>query len=131
MVQIDYFFAVISPFVYLAGDRLEQIAARVEKELTLIGEVDYASYFLTVHDIVQFARSEGILCQGRGSAANSVVCYLLGITEVPPESITLILDSWHTNYVPASRVARAPAAESSPAASRGSKGKMCGGVKLT
>ncbi|EKE17504.1 MAG: hypothetical protein ACD_10C00425G0001 [uncultured bacterium] len=69
-----------------------KIIARVEKELTLIREIAYAPYFLTVHDIVQFARSEGILCQGRGSAANSVVCYLLGITEVPPESITLIFE---------------------------------------
>jgi error-prone DNA polymerase len=69
-----------------------RIIHRVEKELTLIREVDYAPYFLTVHDIVQFARSRGILCQGRGSAANSVVCYLLGITEVPPESITLIFE---------------------------------------
>ena len=69
-----------------------KIVHRVEKELTLIREVDYAPYFLTVHDIVQFARSKGILCQGRGSAANSVVCYLLGVTEVPPESITLIFE---------------------------------------
>lgn len=69
-----------------------KILHRVEKELTLIREVEYAPYFLTVHDIVQFARSRGILCQGRGSAANSVVCYLLGITEVPPESITLIFE---------------------------------------
>ena len=69
-----------------------KIVHRVEKELTLIREVYYAPYFLTVHDIVQFARSKGILCQGRGSAANSVVCYLLGITEVPPESITLIFE---------------------------------------
>ena len=69
-----------------------KIVHRVEKELTLIREVDYAPYFLTVHDIVQFARGRGILCQGRGSAANSVVCYLLGITEVPPESITLIFE---------------------------------------
>lgn len=69
-----------------------KIAHRVEKELTLIREIDYAPYFLTVHDIVQFARKRGILCQGRGSAANSVVCYLLGITEVPPESITLIFE---------------------------------------
>ncbi len=68
------------------------IVHRVEKELTLIREVDQAPYFQTVHDIVQFARSKGILCQGRGSAANSVVCYLLGITEVPPESIALIFE---------------------------------------
>ena len=69
-----------------------KIVTRVEKELRLIREVEYAPYFLTVHDIVAFARSKGILCQGRGSAANSVVCYLLGITEVPPESITLIFE---------------------------------------
>ncbi len=69
-----------------------KIVHRVEKELTLIREIEYAPYFLTVHDIVQFARGRGILCQGRGSAANSVVCYLLGITEVPPESITLIFE---------------------------------------
>ncbi|WP_353474589.1 error-prone DNA polymerase [Salipiger sp. H15] len=69
-----------------------KIVHRVEKELRLIGEMGYASYFLTVHDIVAFARSRGILCQGRGSAANSVVCYLLGVTEVPPESITLIFE---------------------------------------
>lgn len=69
-----------------------KIIQRVEKELTLIREIEYAPYFLTVHDIVQFARSKGILCQGRGSAANSVVCYLLGVTEVPPESITLIFE---------------------------------------
>ncbi|NEX44765.1 error-prone DNA polymerase [Pseudotabrizicola algicola] len=69
-----------------------KIIARVEKELNLIREVEYAPYFLTVYDIVAFARSRGILCQGRGSAANSVVCYLLGITEVPPESITLIFE---------------------------------------
>jgi len=69
-----------------------KIVTRVEKELRLIREVDYAPYFLTVHDIVTYARSQGILCQGRGSAANSVVCYLLGITEVPPETITLIFE---------------------------------------
>ena len=69
-----------------------KIVMRVHKELKLIGEMGYAPYFLTVHDIVAFARSRGILCQGRGSAANSVVCYLLGVTEVPPESITLIFE---------------------------------------
>jgi error-prone DNA polymerase len=74
------------------GGAPARIVTRVGKELQLIGEVDYAAYFLTVHDIVVFARSRGILCQGRGSAANSVVCYLLGITEVPPESITLIFE---------------------------------------
>ena len=69
-----------------------KIVTRVGKELRLIAEVEYAPYFLTVHDIVVFARSRGILCQGRGSAANSVVCYLLGITEVPPKTITLIFE---------------------------------------
>ena len=74
------------------GGAPPKIVSRVEKELCLIAEVEYAPYFLTVYDIVSFARSKGILCQGRGSAANSVVCYLLGITEVPPESITLIFE---------------------------------------
>ena len=57
---------------------------RCAHELELIGELRYAPYFLTVHDIVSFARSQGILCQGRGSAANSAVCYCLGITAVDP-----------------------------------------------
>lgn len=57
---------------------------QLEHELALIAELRYEPYFLTVYDIVQFARSRGILCQGRGSAANSAVCYCLGITEVDP-----------------------------------------------
>ena len=69
-----------------------KIVERTTRELRLIADLDYAPYFLTVHDIVAFARSRGILCQGRGSAANSVVCYLLGVTEVPPDSITLIFE---------------------------------------
>ena len=69
-----------------------RIKMRVKKELALIKDMDYAPYFLTVYDIVKFARSRGILCQGRGSAANSVICFLLGITEVPPENITLIFE---------------------------------------
>ncbi|GIX35058.1 MAG: error-prone DNA polymerase [Lysobacteraceae bacterium] len=64
----------------------------VEKELALIAELGYARYFLTVHDIVRFARSRGILCQGRGSAANSVVCFALGITEVGPERIGMLFE---------------------------------------
>jgi len=68
------------------------IVRRAGKELRLIAGMEYAPWFLTVHDIVTFARSRGILCQGRGSAANSVVCYALGLTEVPPESITLIVE---------------------------------------
>lgn len=55
---------------------------RIERELTVIEELDFPGYFLIVHDIVQFARSRGILCQGRGSAANSAICYLLDITAV-------------------------------------------------
>ena len=62
----------------------EKVAQQVEDELALITELKYEMYFLTVHDIVRFARSQGILCQGRGSAANSAVCYCLGITEVNP-----------------------------------------------
>jgi error-prone DNA polymerase len=65
--------------------------AQIETELRLIDEKRYAAYFLTVHDIVQFARHErGILCQGRGSAANSTVCYCLGITEVDPRKANLV-----------------------------------------
>ncbi len=62
----------------------QSIAALIEKELALIAQLRYEAFFLTVHDIVRFARSQNILCQGRGSAANSAVCYCLGITEVDP-----------------------------------------------
>lgn len=68
----------------------EKVAASLDSELRLIGELDYARYFLTVHDIVAFARSRGILCQGRGSAANSAVCYALGITCVDPAENDLL-----------------------------------------
>ena len=61
------------------------IEQQIEKELSLIAELQYEPYFLTVHDIVQYARRHHILCQGRGSAANSVVCYCLGITAVDPQ----------------------------------------------
>jgi error-prone DNA polymerase len=61
------------------------VRAQIEHELALIAELGYEPYFLTVHDIVRFAREAGILCQGRGSAANSVVCWALGITEVDPQ----------------------------------------------
>ncbi|MEL6374419.1 MAG: error-prone DNA polymerase [Pseudomonadota bacterium] len=69
-----------------------KVETQLERELTLIGELNYAQYFLTVYDIVKFARSRGILCQGRGSAANSVVCYLLGITAVNPTEVDLLFD---------------------------------------
>ena len=64
----------------------------MDKELRLIAEMAYAPYFLTVHDIMAFARSKGILCQGRGSAANSVVCYALGVTEVHPDRINMVFE---------------------------------------
>ncbi len=70
----------------------QQVRTAVEKELALIGKLDYARYFLTVHDIVRFARTQGILCQGRGSAANSAVCYCLGITAVDPAEIDLLFE---------------------------------------
>ncbi|MFY1910690.1 error-prone DNA polymerase [Achromobacter xylosoxidans] len=62
----------------------DYVSEQIEKELALIADLHYEAYFLTVYDIVQYARGHGILCQGRGSAANSVVCYCLGITEVDP-----------------------------------------------
>jgi len=68
------------------------IQQRIDKELTLIEELEYEYYFLTVYDIVRFARERDILCQGRGSAANSVVCYCLFITEVSPEQISLLFE---------------------------------------
>jgi error-prone DNA polymerase len=64
----------------------------IRRELQLIADLKYAPYFLTVHDIVHFARSRGILCQGRGSAANSVVCYCLGITAVDPTEVDLLFE---------------------------------------
>ncbi|WP_123195370.1 error-prone DNA polymerase [Pannonibacter phragmitetus] len=66
--------------------------SKVERELVLIRLKAYAPYFLTVHDIVQFARNRNILCQGRGSAANSIVCYALGITEVKPGTTLMVFE---------------------------------------
>ena len=62
------------------------------KELAMIGRLAYARYFLTVHDIVRYARGRGILCQGRGSAANSAVCYCIGITAVNPDEVDLLFE---------------------------------------
>jgi error-prone DNA polymerase len=70
----------------------EKVNALIEHELKLIGELVYEPYFLTVYDIVRFARSRGILCQGRGSAANSAVCYCLGITEVDPARMQMLVE---------------------------------------
>ena len=68
------------------------LRATLRKELDLIAELKYAHYFLTVHDIVHYARSQNILCQGRGSAANSAVCYVLGITSVDPTQVDLLFE---------------------------------------
>ncbi|MFA0193282.1 error-prone DNA polymerase [Vibrio artabrorum] len=70
-------------------DDIQQI---INKELGLIGELDYPFFFLTIHDIVMFAKSQGILYQGRGSAANSVVCYCLEITSVDPRQISVLFE---------------------------------------
>ena len=70
----------------------QRVAALVERELELISELKYEPYFLTVHDLVEFARSRAILCQGRGSAANSAVCYCLGVTEVDPARMALLFE---------------------------------------
>jgi len=69
-----------------------KVRTLVEHELELIRELRYEPYFLTVYDIVAFARSQGILCQGRGSAANSAVCFCLGITEVDPERMATLVE---------------------------------------
>jgi len=69
-----------------------KVREQVEKELALIAELRYEPFFLTVHDVVQFARSQNILCQGRGSAANSAVCYCLGITEVDPGRMNVLFE---------------------------------------
>jgi error-prone DNA polymerase len=70
----------------------EKVRRLLEHELGLIAELGYEPYFLTVHDIVRFARSRGILCQGRGSAANSAVCFCLGITEVDPARMEMLFE---------------------------------------
>ncbi len=80
-----------------------KVRKQVEHELNLIAELNYEPYFLTVFDIVRHARSQGILCQGRGSAANSAVCYCLGITEIDPERSNLLFErfmSRERNEVP-------------------------------
>jgi error-prone DNA polymerase len=70
----------------------QRIIDILKHELRLIGNLEYAPYFLTVNSIVRFARSQGILCQGRGSAANSAVCYVLGITSIDPERNDLLFE---------------------------------------
>jgi len=68
------------------------VTQRIEEELALIERLNYARYFLTVYDIVKFARNQDILCQGRGSAANSIVCFCIGITEVGPDRIDTLFE---------------------------------------
>jgi error-prone DNA polymerase len=75
-----------------------RVNALMTKELRLVEELGLAAYFLTVYDIVQYARSQGILCQGRGSAANSILCYLLGITDVSPEHIAMVFERFVSKY---------------------------------
>ncbi len=75
-----------------AGVIPDKVRVALEKELSLITKMEIAPYFLTVHDIVSFAKSQNILCQGRGSAANSAVCYVLGITAVDPMQIDLLFE---------------------------------------
>jgi error-prone DNA polymerase len=70
----------------------DRVGRQIAYELALIGEMNYEAYFLTVYDIVKFAREQAILCQGRGSAANSAVCYALGITEVDPAQSEMLFE---------------------------------------
>ena len=70
----------------------ERVTAQIDYELAIIRELEYEPYFLTVHHIVKGARAKGILCQGRGSAANSIVCFCIGVTEVSPERAGLLFE---------------------------------------
>ena len=83
------------------GKVSNSIRKKIDKELSLIENRSFEHFFLTVYDIVKFARSRGILCQGRGSSANSVVCYLLEITEVDPNKIDVLFE----RFLSASRIA--------------------------
>ncbi|WP_377808548.1 error-prone DNA polymerase [Azospirillum sp. A29] len=84
--------AKLYPSDRFPGGIPDTVRHTVERELALIAELRFAPYFLTVHDIVQFARKQDILCQGRGSAANSAVCYCLGITSVDPTEVDLLFE---------------------------------------
>ncbi|WP_374298580.1 error-prone DNA polymerase [Paracoccus sp. (in: a-proteobacteria)] len=76
----------------------DERSASAAKELALVAEKEYAPYFLTVHDIVSYARSIGILCQGRGSAANSIICWALGITNVHPDTIGMVFERFISRH---------------------------------
>ncbi|WP_376873439.1 error-prone DNA polymerase [Albirhodobacter sp. R86504] len=75
-----------------------RVQGLLEKELILVRDLRYAAYFLTVYDIVAEAKSRGILCQGRGSAANSIICYLLGITDVSPDMIGMVVERFISRH---------------------------------
>ncbi len=75
-----------------------RVLGLVAKELDVVEGEKFPAYFLTVHDIVQYARSRGILCQGRGSAANSIICYLLGITDVSPDVIGMVFERFISRH---------------------------------
>jgi error-prone DNA polymerase len=79
-------------YSHLAQGVPASVQTQIEREMQLVQELRYEAFFLTVHDVVRFARGKGILCQGRGSAANSAVCYCLGITEVDPTQTTLLFE---------------------------------------
>ncbi|MBR3369389.1 MAG: error-prone DNA polymerase [Rhodobacteraceae bacterium] len=76
----------------------QRVQGLMAKELALVADLNYAAYFLTVHDIVAYARGRGILCQGRGSAANSILCYLLGITDVSPDMIGMVVERFISRH---------------------------------
>ncbi len=76
----------------------ERFHALADKELRVVADLGFAAYFLTVHDIVQEARSRGILCQGRGSAANSILCWALGITDVSPDQIAMVFERFVSRH---------------------------------
>ena len=80
------------------GGAPERVRGLMEKELAMVADLGFSAYFLTVNDIVQQARSMGIYCQGRGSAANSVLCYLLGITDVGPDQITMVFERFVSKH---------------------------------
>ncbi|KCV81673.1 DNA polymerase III subunit alpha [Actibacterium atlanticum] len=82
-------------YPYGAAQRVHDL---MTKELALVADLGFAAYFLTVYDIVQFARGRGILCQGRGSAANSILCYLLGITDVSPDQIAMVFERFMSKH---------------------------------
>ncbi|HMV52746.1 MAG TPA: error-prone DNA polymerase [Rhodocyclaceae bacterium] len=82
----------MGPILGQHAPEVDQARTLVEHELALIAELAYEPYFLTVHDIVAWARAHNILCQGRGSAANSAVCYCLGITEVDPSRMSMLFE---------------------------------------